>query len=281
MAAMPQPPRFAGGVACVRPSLSYWRVQDDIRHLDRPWSLDKIAMLVDGEVEIDGELHVGMSAYEMRMAAQSSSSDFADPIIEAAQLDRSIQSGILRDHKVRIAMLLRTRGGFDEHEIEEMLDSDRPGYALLARGAELVRRHERGRRSQLLRVRAHNGQSDAPVCWRCLKAEVPRPGDWCGCTDKEWKGERRSKTGPGAAYDPTAQPDPSEMTDEERQAEIDRLVATQEKGPIPGGEWYRKKVQPVGGTMYDPDDLRRSDRAYKRGRSEGAPTTPTEQVPSA
>lgn len=234
---------------------------------------------MDGEVEIDGELHASLSAYEMRMAAQSATRDFADLIIEAAQLDRSIQSGIQRDHEVRIAMLLRTRGGFDEHEIEQMLGSKRPGYALLERGIELVRRHERGRRSQLLRVRANLGMSDTPVCWRCLKAEVRRPGDWCGCIDKERKSDR-SHTGPGATYDPTTRPPATEMSEEERAAEIALLAATQEKGPIPGGENYRKKVNAVGTTMFDPDDLRRADRAHRRGRSEGAARSTQEQVPS-
>jgi hypothetical protein len=261
---------------------------DNIQHLDRPWSLDKIMLLLDGEIEVDGEIHSSLSAYELRMQAMSTSSDFADLIVEAAQLDRAIQSGIMRDREVRLAMLLRTRGGFDEKEIEDLLGSKRPGYALLQRGAELIRRHERGQHSQLRRVRAQRGESDMPVCWRCLQPAVlnregnpMRVGDWCGCVDKPRKSDR-SHTGPGSTYDPLAQPDPAKMTADERAAEIEKLAATQVKGPIPGGENYRKKVSPVGATMFDPDDLRRADRAYHRGNRDGASAsrTPTEQVPS-
>lgn len=240
-------------------------------------------MLIDGEIEIDGELHVGHSAYELRCMAQSASHDFSDLIIEVAQLERSIQSGIQRDRQVRAAMLLRARLGLDEYAIEQLLQSSRPGYRLLERGVELVRRHERGRRSQLLRVRANRGESDTPVCWRCLKEEVPRPGDWCGCIDKELGyGRRDISTGPGSTYDPAARPPPGEMTEEERLAEIELLTATQERAPIPGGENYRKKVSPVGTTIFDADDLRRADRSFRRG---GVGPNPAhhdsrEQVPS-
>lgn len=268
-----------GGLCVSGPAASIQSMaDDDIRSLDRPWGLDKITMLVDGEVDFDGELHVGRSSYEMRMAAQSSSADFADLIIEAAQLDVAIQSGIQRDHEVRIAMLLRTRGGLDEAEIERLLGSSRPGYALLKRGAELVRRHERGKHSQLRRVRAQKGLSDAPVCWRCLKEEVPRPGDWCGCVDAEQK-SRRSKTGPGATYDPTEQPAVSEMTDAEKAEELAKLVATQSAGPIPGGEHYRKRVNPMP-VMYDPNDIRRADRAHHRGRGDDWRRNGGEVIPS-
>jgi hypothetical protein len=222
-----------------------------------------------------------MTAFEMRMAAQSSTSDFSDLIVEAAQLDRSIQA--ILDPEVRLAMLLRTRGGFDEYEIEQMIGSKRPGHQLLKRGVELIRRYARGQHSQLLRVRANQGQSDQPVCWRCLQSEVPRPGDWCGCIDKPWKAERRSKTGPGAPYDPADRPAVSDMTEAERLEEIAKLADTQEKGPIPGGEWYRKKVNPVGSTMFDPNDLRRADREYHRGgsRPSSRPHHDYEQVPGA
>jgi hypothetical protein len=235
----------------------------DLRTLDRPWSKDKIALLVDGDVEIDGDLYTAPSAYELRTAAYSAHYDFADLIVEAAQLDLSIRRGIQRDREVRLAMLLRTRGGYAENEIEEMLGSRRPGYALLSRGIELVRRHERGSHAQLRRVRAHRGESDAPVCWRCLTVEVPRPGDYCGCVEKEAK-SFRSKTGPGSTYDPLEQPDPSLMSDEERQAEIDRLRDTQAAGPIPGGEHYRKRVVPMGTNFGNPEDIRAADAYYQR-----------------
>lgn len=242
---------------------------DDVRSLDRSWSSDKITMLIDGEVEVDGELHVGLSAYEMRVRAESTSGDFSDLVVEFAQLERSIISGIQRDHQVRAAMLLRTRLGLDEHEIEKLLASTRPGYALLRRGVELVRRHEQGRRSQLRRVRAQRGESDVPLCWRCMKVEVSQPGQLCGesgCVEPEVNLGGRPKSGPGSTYDPTDQPDVASMTEEERQAEIATLVATQAKGPIPGGEHYRKRVTPIGGVVHDPADLRRADRAYRRGR---------------
>lgn len=238
-------------------------------------------MLIDGEYEADGDLYVGMSAYEMRMKAQSGSGDFTDLILDAAQLDRSVQAGIVKDWEVRVAMLLRIRGGYDEHEIEQMLGSKRPGYALLQRGAELIRRHERGEHAKLRRVRANRGENDNPVCWKCLKTAVARPGDYCGCGEPAQR-SRRSKTGPGSTYDPADQPEIADMTPEERAAEIDLLTATQEKGPIPGGEHYRKRVSPVGSRMFDPDDLRRADRAYQRGHARDVqrPSTPPEQIPS-
>jgi hypothetical protein len=181
---------------------------------------------------------------------------------DVAQLDLAIRRGIQRDHEVRVAMLLATRGGLPENEIEDLLASKRPGYALLQRGAELVRRQQSGEYSKLRRVRAHQGQSDQPVCWRCLKVDVPRPGDYCGCVERNHK-SRRSHTGPGSTYDPTSQPDPTSMTQAERDAEIEQLAATQVKGPIPGGEHFRKRVNLVG-HIHDADDLRENDAFYRR-----------------
>jgi hypothetical protein len=242
----------------------YSKVQsDDIRQLDRAWSKEKILMLLDGAVEIDGDLHVGLSAYQMRIAAQSSTHDFADLIIEAAQLDAAIRNGIVKDKEVRAAMLLRTRLGMAENEIEDALQSSRPGYALLERGIELVQRYQRGQHQQLRRVRANRGEGDQPMCWRCMSVAVARPGEWCGCIDKERKSDR-SLTGPGSTYDPAARPNVAEMTDEERRQEIELLSKTQNRGPIPGGEYYRKIVSPVGLHMYSENDLRRSDREFNR-----------------
>lgn len=238
-------------------------------------------MLIHGEVEIDGNLHVRMSAYEMRMTAQSSHRDFSDLIIEVAQLDKSITDGVLKDREVRLALLLRTRGGYSEREIEDLLGSKRPGYALLARGADLLARYQRGQHNQLLRVRANQGLSDSPVCWRCLKEEVSRPGDWCGCLDKQPKSDR-PKSGPSAPYDAARRPDVADLTEEERLAEIALLSETQAKGPIAGGEWYRKTVSPIGLTFYDEDDIRRSDRSHHRGtKGSGKAHGTDEQVPSA
>lgn len=260
---------------CVRGIPYHSDVKDTVRYLDRPWSLDKILMLLDGEIEVDGDVYVGRSAYELRMAAEAGMTDHADAILEVTQLERAIKLGIQRDNEVRIAMLLRIRGGYAENEIEAMLGSKRPGYALLARGAELVRRHEKGQHSQLRRVRANRGESDTPVCWKCLKVEVSRPGDYCGCGEPEQR-SRRAKTGPGSTYDPTDQPDVNAMTDEEREAEIALLASTSGKSvtatgkpkdaPIPGGEHYRKRVVPIGATLFDPADIRRKDREFQRGR---------------
>jgi hypothetical protein len=240
--------------------------KDNIRDLDKAWSADKIAILVNGEVTgPDGETIEGLSAFELRCLAESSGRDFADIVLEYAQLDRAISRGIQRDHEVRIAMKLRTKLGLDEYEIEQLLKSKRPGYALLQRGIELVRRHEKGQHSQLRRVRASKGQGDTPVCWACLKTEVKQPGDYCGCREAREQviRSRRPTTGPFArGYDPAERPDPSSMTDEERAAEIALLADTQQRGPIAGGELYRKRVNPIGVDIRDPDDVREKDRRY-------------------
>jgi hypothetical protein len=236
-------------------------LMDDLRSLDRPWSLDKIRLLLHGEVEVDGDLWTGQSAYELRCRSEQGG-DFAELMCDVAQLDLAIRRGIQRDHEVRVAMLLATRGGHLENEVEDLLGSKRPGYAMLERGAELVRRQQSGEYSRLRRVRAHKGESDQPVCWKCLKVDVPRPGDYCGCIEREQK-SKRSHTGPGSTYDPTSQPDPSSMSEEARAAEIALLTATQDRGPIPGGEHFRKRVQLIG-HLHDPEDIRRNDAYYRQ-----------------
>ncbi len=223
----------------------------DIYKADQSWNRRKVSILVNGDWEDeDGALHVERSAYELRLAAIDSHDSPCDLIIEAAQLDKVILRAI-SDWECRIAMLLRTRGGYDEYEIQELLKSKRPGYQLLRKGIDLVRRQQRGEHNTLLRVRAAKGESDTPVCWRCLSEPVSRPGDDCGCTNPV---ER--KRGKPPRYEPDTAPDPATMTDEEREAEIEKLSENQTEtggnnyrswnAQIPGGSYYVKRVVPGG-----------------------------------
>lgn len=249
---------------------------DDIERLDRAWGSDKIAMLVDGIIEVDGELFYGHSAFDQRCAAETSHDDFSDLIVEPAQLDRSIRAAIQRDHQVRMAMLLRTRMGLDEYEIEQLIQSVRPGYRLIERGIELVRRHERGVHQQLKRVRAQQGESDHPVCWRCMTAEVPQPGMECDeCPEPvpnvppRQRGLLRGTRIPGhpsEPYDPARRPDPAQMTPGERSAEIERLAQTQEN-PRHGDDrlWNDGKIIPIG-LPRNAADIRERDRLWQKGK---------------
>lgn len=247
---------------------------DDIRRLDRPWGTDKIAMLVDGIIEVDGEQFHSPSVYEQRCAAESSADDFSDLILEPAQLDKAIRAGIQRDGEVRLAMLLRTRLGKNEVEIEQLLRSNRSGVALIARGIELTRRYEKGQHQQLRRVRAAKGESDQPVCWRCMTTEVAQPGMECdpcpGPPPKpQYRGLLRGTNYPGHAKAPIQRPDPSTMTEEEKAAEIQAIVADAPRGDFDSDDRaWRRRVIPIG-DIRSPSDVAANDRAYRR--KEGRP----------
>lgn len=246
---------------------------DDIRSLDAPWTAEKVAILLDGEVLVtitdeNGEMHEvlaeGASAYELAMRAI----DGGDPtlIIEVAQLRKSITH--IRDQEVRAMLNLKVTTGESEWLIADALralglrSTQRSPIRLVERGIDLIRRIERGKHSELRRVRAALGRSDTPVCWRCLESAVDRVGDDCGTECPALAPDKWDK-GAGAAkrHDYTNRPKPSKMTAEERAAELAELVRTQNEGPIPGDAYYRKKVVPYGlqrepGTRWD---VRRSD----------------------
>lgn len=242
-------------------------MNSEITNLDTPWSADKIRILLFGEARVtvtdvtgrDFDIQAeGPTAYEMRCMAY----DGGDPdtILESAQLDMAVR--FIRDEAVRSAMTLRSHAWADPDHVGSLLGDARPGYRLIQRGMDLVRREERTRHSR--RVSMGRAGSD-PVCWRCMAEKVAQPGDECGCAPNKRPAYQRGlltgppKTGPKAPYDPTSRPLPQDMTASERRDEIERLARTQDDGPIPGGELYRKTVDPYG---VDPTEITKRGGAW-------------------
>ena len=92
-----------------------------------------------------------------------------------------------------------------------------------------------------------------PVCWRCMSVEVQAAGDECAeCPPPPVPPQQRgllrgpvSAKHPKAAYDPADRPDPAEMTAEEREAELQHLIDTQEYAEPPRSTEWRKRIVPL------------------------------------
>lgn len=230
---------------------------NDVECFDRPWTADKIQILVEGSAEItltgeNGKPYdtyiEGMTLYEMRCKAFDGGNP--DLIVESAQFDAAARSIV--DDNVRAVVMLVTRAQVDPDHIASLLGDHRSGYQMLRRAQELILREQRRRARSRRRKRG-----DKPVCWRCMKATVARAGDECDPTCVPKPPDFRPKSGPGAPYDPTERPSPSDMTDDEKEAEWNRIAKGQRyvsrtDEPIVGQDTYRHMVVPYG---LDPSEL--------------------------
>jgi hypothetical protein len=217
---------------------------EEVQALDRPWGAPRIELLLFGDTRLaDGTSTEALTAFEQRVLAYDHGK--VDLIHEPAQMDMLIAT--VRDHGVRAALMLRTKLNASEEQIDRLLTHERrPAHQLLNRGAELVRRQVNGERTKARLDRKRKAIREAR-CVTCSKLPLGEFCPECGFGGKTWKS--------GAApYDPLNAPDPSKMTDAEREAEIAKLAAGQIENPedyrwndnIPGGRQYRRKVTPVG-----------------------------------
>lgn len=238
----------------------------DIRAADGTWTASKIRTLVEGEATVvvtDAtgreyeERREGPTAYELRCRALDTGN--VELMHDVIQLDMAVET--IRDDGVFVAMVDTTVFGTDVDELEDVTGRGRAGRHLLDRGVELVRRHERGRRSERVRL---GRDGDEPVCFRCMTRRVSTPGDLCseecdGLTRSQRRRHANLRRGPVPAntpYDPTERPDPAMMSQAEIEAEIAHLAETQgssviypgpkREAPIPGGHEYASRVHPYG-----------------------------------
>lgn len=237
--------------------------KDEVRLLDSPWTLEKVLLLLTGETirvatDENGRDHEivieGMLAFEHRTLALDNGRP--DWLLEVIQLEQAIAS--LRDRELRDLLTIITRMGEDPYNAAEILrelgrrTTSRDPQHMVKRGAQLIHRHERNRQSLLRRVRAALGLRDEPVCWRCLKVAVDRIGLDCGDDCPALK--EPGKPGPKRKYDP-ADPRPvSELTDEEREAEIRHLVRTQDSHEHWPGQRTFERNETTYGDVHPPED---------------------------
>lgn len=173
-----------------------------------------------------------MTANDMRQAAYEGAP--LDLVLDAVQLERAIKS--IDDPGIRAAMFLRSKNHahhLTDNDIQDILWSemgeDRPVWQLIKRGVNLIADDERRRGFEV----AANSTRRRPVCWRCTKRQVKRAGDDCGLkcpslVDKRARPQRKSIEDMGLAD----------------------LIASQERGSVPGSEWARKNEVPVGLTIH-------------------------------
>jgi hypothetical protein len=236
---------------------------DEVRSLDAPWTLEKVLLLLTGEaIRVvsdeggrDHEIIIeGLTAFEQRTMAF----DYGRPdwLLEVIQFEQAVAS--LRDRELRDLLMLVSRMGEDPHNAAELLrdlgrrTTKRDPLRMMQRGAGLIHRHERNRQSLLRRVRAALGLRDTPVCWRCLKVEVARIGYDCGDDCPALK--EPGKPGPKRKFDP-ADPAPVEsLSPEQRQAEIDHLVKTQDTHEHWPGQRTFERNEQLYGEVHPPEE---------------------------
>jgi hypothetical protein len=217
---------------------------------DNTWSSEKIRGMIEGEVVLSSKTSSGepvdwfvevQQAFEQRCRTVDGHASVED-LLDVMQLTKAVNA--IQDLEVKAFMAAAMALGCTDawtcdREVRNagLRTTSRSTEALFERGIKLVLLHERSRRSLLRRVRAHIGQSDEAVCWRCLKNPVTRIGDECGTEC------------PAIAV--------SRRTGKRREIEdmsVEELVATQEESPerndwhatIPGGAYYRKMVKAGG-----------------------------------
>lgn len=216
---------------------------DTVLSLDQPWSLTKIKLLIDGAVIVGDDLHTGLTAYEQRQKALDGFGEPSELCLEWAQLEVAIRG--IKDDEVRHAMMLRIHTGADEYAIEQFLKSKRSGLNLLDRGCELIRRDQNTKRAQ-----KRGGMEGSPVCWRCIKRTVDRPGEECA--------ECMSSVPSKPSGRPQGSGDPVEEWD------LDRLIRTQHDPNdqfIPGRRRYYELVDSMPVEIID-NDLAQYDKTW-------------------
>lgn len=207
---------------------------------DAPWSAHTIRLLLDGEtryVATDATgrefeaVATGMTADDMRQAAYEGGPPTM--VLDAVQLERAIRD--LDDPGIRAAMLLRMRfhaHHLTDHNIQDLLWShmgeDRPAHVLIKKGIDLIAQDERARGVEVA-VEARRKR----VCWRCLTRQVRTAGDDCGARCP-------------ALVDKAARPKRKSIDD----MSLQDLIASQQRGSVPGSEWARKNEVPVGLTIH-------------------------------
>lgn len=211
----------------------------EIQMADRPWTRDRILILLNGEAKQlrrrpDHEWFedvTGPTANDLRQSAYAGGpQSLLDDVI---QLEMSVRT--INDREVRNYLLLRIRTDCSPHMVAEALGAERSAEALEQRGVDLLMRDLRYRREQVRRVA---GVDDTPVCWRCMRRYADRPGDLCR---PDCNGGRMFESRASLRNTPLAdRPDPATMTQAERDEEIAELVGRGEDNLVPG-EWQRRE----------------------------------------
>jgi hypothetical protein len=214
----------------------------DIQMADRPWTRDRVILLLDGEARRLRRSSVdewyddvtGPTANDLRQAAYA-----GGPIAlidDVIQLEQSVATIV--DDEVRNFLMLRLRTDCSPQRIADALGCERSALHVESRGVDLVLRDLRMKREQVRRVAGEKRES--PVCWRCMRRYVEQPGDLCSeaCTGGRMR--------PSEAREPrnvplADRPDPSTMTALERAAEIEELVERHEGNLVPGLATQRKR----------------------------------------
>lgn len=243
----------------------------EVRAADQPWSPTKIRTLIEGEAVVTitdatgreyEERREGPTAYELRCRVLDKGD--VDTLLDLIQLDTAIDS--IDDDVVRHAMIAVTVHGLPIDAARDWSGRGRPGHQLINRGIELVRRHERARRSDRVRVGREGGD---PVCYRCTVRRVAKIGMLCSPTCDGLSRADRARfanlqPGPepdARRYDPTRRPRATRMSRAQVEAEIEYLSRTQSDGDLPEREvdehtdtYGPKLASVIDGTPYERDE---------------------------